>query len=186
LNSIALFLGVLPLLIFVVVDTFSSLKAALITAVVFALLEAFLSLYWFGTVDWITGFSVLLIIALAAVSFYRNTAIHFKLQPAILSAIFGLLFLVSFWIGKPILYLVAEKYQTKFPQEMQEMMSHYVFKELLKLSSHYMGYAFLLHAGVTLWAALKLSKWWWIAMRGIGFYVFMFAAMIIARFQIGL
>ena len=186
MNTAAIFMGVLPLILFVVIDSFSGLKSALISAVIFAVLEVGFSLYLFGDLDFITICSLVLIIVLAGASYYTKSPLHFKLQPVILSAILGLFFLVTFFIGKPVLLIMLLKYQAQLPDVIKEASRIPVFQELCKLTSHYLGYAFLAHAGVTLWAALKLSKWWWIALRGIGFYFFMFLAIIVAKLQLGI
>ena len=186
MNYVAVFAGIIPLLVFVIVDMFSGLKTALITAVVLALAEGGLSFYLLGEIDWITGCSVGLIVVLAAISYYTKSSLQFKLQPVILSALFGLFFLVTFFLGKPILLELMLKYRDALPLEVQTALHFSPFLHLLKLSSCYMGWAFLAHAILTLWAALKLNNWWWIAMRGIGFYAFMFAAIIIAKIQVGL
>ena len=35
----------------------------------------------------------------------------------------------------------------------------------------YLGFSSLLHAAITAWAALRLSRWWWFAISGPGFFV---------------
>ena len=46
MDSTTLLLGVLPLVAFVIVDSFAGLKAGLAAAVIFALLELFIALFF--------------------------------------------------------------------------------------------------------------------------------------------
>ncbi len=181
MNSSSILLGILPLLLFVIVDSFSGVKAAIITALIVAAAEVGYSLYAFGEVDWITGLSFLLIVVLGGISYWKKTSIHFKLQPVILSLVFAVTFLVTYYMGKPILLEMMDKYQALLPEQAQQMLEVPIFRELMAKVTHYCGYAFIAHAALTAWAAFKLNNWWWIAMRGIGFYVFMLGAMFLAR-----
>ena len=186
MNYSVIVFGVLPLLLFVIVDSLSGIKAALITAIVIAVAEACLSLYFFGSLDWLTLVSVILVIVLAIVAYLKKNALHFKMQPVVLSTIIGLVFLITFFVGRPLLYELAFKYREQFPPHFSMMLLHPLMQQFLRLSSHYLGYAMLLHAFVTAWCAFKLSNWWWIAMRGVGFYLFSFVAMLLAKWQVGL
>ncbi len=173
--------GILPLLVFVIVDSLAGLKAATITAIIMALLEAGLSLYWFGEIDLVTGASVLLVLGLAYITYHKQTAIFIKFQPVILSFLMGAMLLVSYWMGKPLLLEMSLKYSSFFPPEAQARLSHPLFQRLMVETTWWGGWAMIAHAAVTAWAALKLSNWWWLAIRGIGFYVFTLLAVFIAR-----
>jgi intracellular septation protein len=168
-----LLMGILPLLAFAIVDSFAGLKPALYTAIAFALFELGVSIYWFGEVDWITGLSVILVLVLALVCFKSKKDIHFKMQPVILSLVFAAVMLISYWSGEPILLAFIDKYADKLPLEMQDKLSHPMVRPSLHLMTFYGGLAMLAHATCTAWCAFKLSKWWWLAMRGFGFYLFL-------------
>ena len=184
MENSALYFGIIPLIAFVLIDSFMGLKAGLIAAIAFAFLESAASIYWFGGIDWLSILSLLLVLLLAYVSYRKKTAIHFKLQPVVLSIIFGMTFLITYWMGRPIMYSMLVKYQAQLPPQMQALMQDEQYIALLKLSSHYLGYALLLHAGLTAWAAFKMSNWWWVLIRGVGFYGFTILAMLIARYQL--
>jgi len=184
MSSGMLLMGILPLLIFVIVDSFSGLKTALVSAIVLAILEAGMSLYFFGELDAVTGFSVVLIIGLAIYSYYAKSAIFIKFQPVVLSGALGLALLIFYWIGKPLFYIMLMKYQHQLPTEVKVQLQNPYFVEFFKLSSHYSGYALLLHAGLCAWAALKLSNWWWIAVRVLGFYILLFMAAMVSSFHL--
>lgn len=177
-------MGIIPLIAFVILDSFLGIKAGLIAAIVFALIELIFSIVYFGELDLITFFSFLLVALLSYFSFKKNSATHFKMQPVVLSISFGLISLVLYFFDYPILLKFSIKYASQMPANFQTMFVREDVKLLLIKSSHYIGYAFLVHGAAILWAALKLSNWWWIVIRGVGFYLFMFVALMLARISL--
>ena len=176
MGSTTLLFGILPLLVFVIVDSFFDLKAALISAVVIALAEAILSFVLFGTLDIVTGFSVLLVLVMSFLSYQQKSDLAFKFQPVVLGVALGGALVISYWIGKPLLYLMTTKYASHMPQEVQNQLTNPLMKKFLIAGTQMCGLALLIHAGIVAYAAMKLSKWWWLVIRGIGFYVFVFGA----------
>ncbi|MBL6990554.1 MAG: septation protein IspZ [Bacteriovoracaceae bacterium] len=178
--------GIVPLLVFVVIDSFASMEIALIVAVLASAAECIFSIYQFGEIDYVSIASMLLIAIFAAVSYIKKTPLHFKLSPAIISGVLGIFLLVSYFLGRPLIYVMMMKYKDQMPGQMQILLQHEEFAQLMKLTSHYLGYSMLLHGLITAWAAIKLSNWWWLAIRGFGFYFLIFLAMMVARVQISL
>ena len=182
MNTSLLFIGLLPLLIFVIVDSFAGLKSALITTVIVALVEVLFTIIYFGEIDSISLFSLFLVFFMAFLSYKKQSDLFIKFQPVALSAIFGLTFIVSFLISKPLFYEFTLKYKDFLPQQLKLQLENPFFITYLKTASWTLGLSFLLHGFFTAWAALKLSNWWWIAIRGIGFYVFMLLGILLAQF----
>jgi len=174
-------LGLLPLLAFVVIDSLLSTKAALISTIVLAITEATFTLIYFGELDFVSIFTLVFVLILAAVSFFRKNTLFLKLQPAIVSLVVACLLLGSYFMGHPFLLEMAIKYGPYFPTNVATQLQHPYIQGLLSSNTWTMGVCFLFHAGVTTYAALRMGNWWWLAMRGIGFYVFMFSSMIWAR-----
>jgi hypothetical protein len=186
LMSVSLFVGIIPLLLFVILDSIANLKVALIGAVLMAIFELIFSFFYFGEMDSITILSFILVVVLAFFSYKKGNAIHFKMQPIILSFVFGVTFIVAYFLNYPLFYIFSIKYQALLPEEFKVFLTYPLFVDFLKLASLYMGYSFILHAIATWIAALKLSNWWWILMRGIGFYFFSFLAILAAKWHIGI
>ncbi len=184
MNSSAILFGVLPLIVFAIVDSFSSLKYALVSATLLAFLEMGFSFYYIGKLDIVTGFSVFLIIVLAATAYTNKKGIYLKMQPTVFSAILGLAMIILYFAGHPILYEMMHKYQSALPGQYTMMMQNPAMIEITKLSSHYCGYSLLLHAAANAWAALKLNNFWWIAIRISTFYFFLFIGMIAAGIHV--
>jgi len=121
------------------------------------------------------------ILLFAGLSYYFRNEIYIKFQPVILSIIFGLSLIISYFFSKPLLYEFSLKYRSFFSENQQQVLFHPQSIALLKFATPCLGVALLLHAFVTALAAIKLSNWWWIAIRGIGFYLFSFLSFVVAR-----
>jgi len=184
MNSTIIFFSIIPLFVFVVVDSFAGLKTGLICAIALAFAEAIFSWAYFAEIDWMTWLSFALVVLMGLLSYKYKTDKHIKLQPVLLSSIFGLVLISSFILGKPLLLEMSIKYASALPAQQRFLLQQPITQELLKLATSYLGIALFLHAGVTYWAAIKLSNWWWIAVRGIGFYLFSTIAFLCARFSL--
>ena len=182
MNSSTLLLGLLPLIVFVVLDTFLSVKKALVFALILALLEAVYTIYKFGELDLVTGFSFLLLAILGGASFYKEDSIYFKFQPVILSIFMGAYFVYTFLVEEPIFVLMVTKYSNIIPEEHRLLYQHPNTQLVLKNASFTSGIGLLAHGVVTGFAAKKLSNFWWLVCRGVGFYIFLFISFLAARF----
>ncbi len=181
----SLFLGLLPLLAFVIVDTFLSMKAALITTVVMAVVEAIWTYFTFNELDSVTIFTLVSVLIMALISYKKQTPIFLKLQPAIFSFVFASALIISYFLDRPFILLMMEKYNGLVSEQMEEQIKALLretwFRQILTTNTWTMGVMLYLHATLTTIAAFKLSNWWWLALRGIGFYVLIFLSTIIAR-----
>jgi len=184
-NTAIFFLGIIPLFVFVLIDSFMGPKAGLIAAAVLAAAEAIGTYYYFGKLDMETAASLFLVLLLAGVSYQSGSTMFIKFQPVVLSVGLGGFLLVSSYMGHPLMLEMAQKYQSLVPEKQRMLLSHPRMIKTLVIMSHYLGWALLAHAGATAYGALKMSNWWWIAIRGIGFYLFAFIAMFAAQIQAG-
>jgi intracellular septation protein len=184
MDSITLLLGILPLIAFVIVDSFFGLKAGLLSAIFFAVLEAFLSWHWFGELDHVTAISVGLVLFFALLSLKFKSELYIKLQPSILSFVLGPLLMITYIKGEPIFLDFLLKYRTKLPQHLQIQIENPFFQELVSLYTLYAGIALILFGLVMIPVAIKLNKWWWLGMRGVGFYFFLLMALFAVRIHL--
>lgn len=184
MNSSGILMGILPLLAFVIIDSFLGVKWALISASLLSIIEGIWTYMTFGELDWITGTSIFLVILMAFFAYWKKEEKYFLFQPVVLSVILGLFMLISYFLGHPILYEMMIKYKDFLPPQNQQLMAEPIFKAILIKSSLTTGFGLILHGAVTAYCALKLSKWWWIAMRGIGIFIFMGLSFVAARFLI--
>lgn len=181
MNVTTFLMGVVPLVVFVLVDSFSGVKAGIIWALLFALAELVYTLVVYRTVDEITVISLGTVLLFGFLSYKSGNSFFFKMQPVILGVLFGVLMLVMQALGKPLLVILTEKYQYLMPSELRGRLLDPFFLKFLAKCSLTLGVGFLVHAGLVAYAALKMSNWWWLALRGLGVYVMMFLSMLIAR-----
>lgn len=176
-------LGLIPLIAFAIIDSFFGLKKGLIAALVLAIIEAIWSYYTFHELDQISILSLGLIIIFGVIAWKTQKSIFFKLWPSLVSLAISLWLLVSYVNDQALFVAIALKYAHLLPIHVQDALNHPPYLAFLARSTLTTGVALLLHAVVTTWAAFKLSTWWWLAIRGIGFYLFCFIAMLIAQYS---
>ncbi len=180
-TSIFLFLS---LVLFVIVDSFSGIKAALITSLIFATASVLYSLHAIGEIDWVTGLEFSLILLFGGISYWKKTSIQFKLQPVILSVIVTIACFITYNMGQPFILELMDKYQAIFPEETQRKLQDISVRMFIAEWNYYLGYSLLIHAAITAWAAFKLNNWWWIFMRGVGLLVLAGCALLVTRLSL--
>ncbi len=181
MDSSFLYFGLLPALLFVLIDSFSSKKAAIIGATAMAVLELAFTLIMYGAIDFLSVMAVCFALFFGFLSFKLNNDIYFKLQTPILNTFFAAAFLFSYHILKrPLLTVMMEKYMPGFVANLEATrgIDTSLFMGMLNTLSRDMGIWLLLHSSLTAYAALKLSKWVWFLCRVPLFYVMLFIAVL--------
>ena len=182
MTSETLLLGILPLLAFVVMDSFFGLKTGLMAAILLAAIELFYTLSKFGTLDLITGLSVFLVFLMSYFAWKKDSEKLFLFQPVIMSFFLGSYLIFSYLISKPLFNEVYLKYgRDLMDQQQRTILESPLVQKQMALSSLTCGVMLYFHAALTWFAAIKLGKWWWIAVRGVGFYIFMLIGMFWAK-----
>ena len=184
MNTNFFIMGIIPLFLFVVVDAFFGVKKAAIFTVLAGVAEVGYSLYAFGEIDHFSIMTIVTIILFGGFSYFFNKGIYIKLQPVLLSFVFSGMLIYSFYADAPLLLEFAVKYAHLLPEQNQEMLKVPMFQEILRLSTLSMGIGLMFHGIATWVAAVFLSNWWWLVIRGVGFYFFSFAAIFSTRFFI--
>ena len=173
---------IVPLLLFAIVDSFATMKTALIVAALGALGEVVFTYFYFGELDSFSVASVFLVLLMCSLAFLKDSRKIFYLKPALLSFGFGLYLTVTYLMGEYVLYDGYTKYSHLFDIDTQslEILGPERIERLFKKASITTGIGLILHSIVATYAALKLSRWWWFAIAGLGSYVFLFVSMIFA------
>ncbi|MFK7873050.1 MAG: hypothetical protein AB8C84_07755 [Oligoflexales bacterium] len=174
------FMTLFPLILFVIVDVFWGMKAALVTAVIAAFAEALLSLILFGEIDFLTATSILLVVGMAAVSWKTNSSLMFKMQPVLLGLLTGGVLLGTTLLGRPLLVEALQKYGPIINPDFEAILQNPNFMIMIERSNWTVGIALWIHAGVVAWTALKYSNWIWLLTRGLGVYLAMIIGMFFA------
>src|SRR3989339_998956 len=174
-----LWIGVLPVVIFVILDAFTNKKAAILSAIAFAVAESVFSLIKFGAIDELTVLSLVLVVFFGFLSIKKNNDLYFKLQGPILNVFFAVVLFFFYWIlHKPLFNFMLEKYFGDFMVMFdQRGISREAVMRLMNGLSRDLGYWLLFHSLITAFAALRLSKWWWFFFRVPFFYAMLFIAM---------
>ena len=181
MNASVLFFGILPLLVFVIIDSFAGLRSGVIAAIIFAAAEAIYTLVVYKTIDNITIGSTVLVLIFGLMSLKANKPIYLKLQPVVLGVIMGLVLIVMQFLDKPLLVMMVEKYQVMLPEEVRAMLTSPEYLHMLARLSGILGWGFLIHAALVAYSAFYMNKWWWLVIRGIGFYIMLLICAILAR-----
>ena len=175
-----LLMDFVPLLVFVVVDSLSNMRRAVVWALAVAGLELLWEFYTFGEIDEFSILSTLLIVVFGGLSLKFDNALFIKFKPVILSLFTALALLVTYLLGKPMLVTAMDRYHQLLPAQYQQLAHLPRMQEILARASLYLGFGFLLHAGAVTWAALRLGNWGWLVTRSGGAYLMMFIAIWLA------
>jgi len=174
-------IGILPIIVFVILESFTGKRAALVSAVIMAALELIFSLTVYGGIDELTILGFVLVGVAVFLSVKTDNDLFFKFQPVALGVILSLTFFVFYYIlDRPLLTAMFDKYMAGSYAQISRGMPKEFFLRILTVLSRDLVFWFLLHAALIAWAALRLSKWWWFAIRVPGFYIILFVACLIA------
>lgn len=169
------FAGLLPVIAFTVIEDQYGTIAGLIAGMVFGVGEICFELYKHKRVQKITWIGNGLLLVLGGVSLISDEGIWFKMQPAIMEAVFAVALWVSWFIKKPLIVVLAEQQGQKLPDFMKSRMSGMTFR---------MGIFFAAHAVLATWAALHWSSNAWAMLKGVGLTVSLIVYMLAEVFYI--
>jgi intracellular septation protein A len=174
------FTGILPLLVFVILDSFSSKKVAILSAMGMAVAELIFTLVQYHTIDGLTVLAGVLAVSFGYLSFRLQNDIYFKLQAAIVGAMMGLALIFYYYcLDQPLMNVAMSKY---FGDKFYVLMAAKGWSkpwvdEFMRRISRDLGWWLLGHAGLTAYTALRCNKWIWFAVRVPLLYVMLFVVM---------
>lgn len=148
MGSYSILFLIIPLLVFVLVDTFASLNVALIATILVALAECLFSYIRVGELDSFSLFSIFLVLLLAALSYSKKSRRIFYLKPAILSLGLGLYLIITYFMDQYVLYDGMLKYGSLLPEANSSILQTEQFQQVLKHSSLTIGLASFFSCGV--------------------------------------
>lgn len=179
MNSLMALQGVLPLIVFAVVDIFAGLRAAIIAAIVFAIAEAVWSYNQFGEIDKLTWASLILVIVMGAVAFKMRNDKLFKFQPVALAAVSAGALLYFQIFETPLMVQMMPKIAPMLPPEQQANINNPQMIALITRMDAMMIGVCIAHGALVAWAALRKSTLYWLIARGAGFYGLLAVALLI-------
>ena len=172
--------GLLPLVVFAIVDIFAGMRAAIVAAIIFALLEAAWGWSHFGEVDKTTWISLGLILAMGLISIRMKDARLFKFQPVVMAGVLAATMAWFQWAGDPLLLQMLPKVKSLMPPDKQWILNDAMFMKRMAVVDLMMIFAFIAHGFIVAWAALRKGTIYWLIARGVGLYVLMAVALLAA------
>lgn len=152
--------GILPVIAFTVIEEKYGTVAGLVAGMAFGAGEIAYELIRHKKVSKITWFGNGMLLALGAVSLVTNEGIWFKLQPAILEAVFAAGFIGSLFLRKNLLEWLMKAQGAELPPLLQPFLDGLCFR---------VGLFFLAHAALATHAAYNWSTEAWALLKGVGF-----------------
>ncbi|MGZ3773122.1 MAG: inner membrane-spanning protein YciB [Pseudobdellovibrionaceae bacterium] len=156
------FAGLLPVIAFTLIEEYYGVIAGLIAGMVFGVGEVCWELFKYKKVQKMTLFGNGLLVVLGGISLISSEGIWFKLQPAIMEAVFAFILWGSVILGKPLISYLAEKQGQQLPDVVKARMKGITFRS---------GLFFAVQAGLAAWAAFSWSTTNWALLKGIGLTV---------------
>ena len=179
--SIALY-GLLPLIVFAVVDLLAGMRAAIVAAIVVAFAEAAWSWYQFGEIDNVTWLSIALIVVMGLISIKMKDPVLFKFQPVVMALILAAVMAWFQWRGEPLMLQMMPKVAALLPEDQRWTLSAPEIVEQMRRLDLLMIPTFIAHASVVAWAAMRKSTVFWLVARGLGFYALLATAFVFNLF----
>lgn len=172
-DSSLFWIGMLPVVTFVLLITVTTRRIALWAALISALIVPLAAWLWWGSVDELTLITLGMILIAVLLSLKTDNEVYFKLQPAVGGSIFAIvLFVFYFVLDRPLLSTMFDRYfAATYEKTLRGKISVYVFKEYLAVLSLDLIFGFIVHAGLVAFAAFRMTRWWWLAIRIPGLYL---------------
>lgn len=172
-------MGLLPLIVFAIVDIFAGMRAAVVAAMIVACAEAAWSWYQFGEVDHITWLSLGLIFVMGFISIQMKDPRLFKFQPVVLAVVLAT---VLGWFqlrGDPVMVQMMPKVAAFLPEEQRWVMSDPGTVKRMARLDLMMIPTFIAHGAIVAWAAIRKSTLFWLIARGAGIYLLMLLVVVV-------
>lgn len=154
--------GLLPVIIFTVIEESYGIMAGLCAGLIFGTSEVIYELIRHKKVSTLTWVGNGLLILLGLISLVAQNGIWFKLQPALFEAGFFIFLLGSWFLKKPFLRFIIEKQNPETPDFLKETLSGMTLRLSLFM---------LAHAILATWAAFEWSTRHWALLKGVGLTV---------------
>lgn len=163
------FASIPPLIAFVALRPLGGTRVALWAAIAVAALEWIYDSLQLGFVEPFTLTSLLLFAVCCGLSIRRDDLLYFKLHPVVFeSLVAGAFFYSNLILAKPLFATIVQEHAGLI-EALPPWQRGYFESYTLTLSRS-VPFLLLAHAGLTAWAALRLSFWSWFWVRVAGLY----------------
>lgn len=163
--------GLLPVILFTVIEEMYGTLWGLIAGMVFGVGEIAWELIKYRRVETMTWAGNGLLLGLGGISLLTDTGVWFKLQPSILEGVMGGVLIGSVILKRPLLYaMMKQQMEEKVVPTFSEKVGTTFFAALGGMTLR-MGLFLWVHAGLAAWVALYGSTRVWAVLKGVGFTV---------------
>ncbi|HUP57680.1 MAG TPA: VC0807 family protein [Bdellovibrionota bacterium] len=162
--------GLLPVIIFTVIEMLYGTLWGLVAGMVFGVGEITYEWVKFRKVETFTWVGNGMILVLGGVSLLTNEGVWFKLQPAIIEVATAGLLLGSVFFGNGLMAGLMRKQMAAMTGQAEVTLPPWL-ESLLQGITVRFGLFFLLHAALAAWAAFRWSTEAWAVLKGVGFTV---------------
>lgn len=156
--------GLIPILVFILVDEFWSTEASLIIAVAVGLVQLTWGLIREKRFDKFVLFDTALLVAMGGISIALNNELFFKLKPAFINLILCVLMGLSAFSSRNILLLYTQRYmgEMQLPEGAEK-----AFQRMMK----YFFWAMVAYTLLIVYSAFYMSKEAWAFISGALLYI---------------
>lgn len=171
--------GILPLIAYLLAETFLGVRKAVIIAFAIAAVEIIWSRIAMGYFEPTGLISAALIGVMGAISYRMNSPLMFKLQPVVLGVIFaGVLAWFQFF-DEPLIFKMFPLMRELMSPEQAAQLDDPAVRALLGRICGQMIGVFLVHAAIVAIAAVRWNRWVWFLIRSLGIYLLVFALVVV-------
>ncbi len=156
--------GLLPLFVFIIIDSVWGTEVGIIFAIVFGIAELLFIYLKEKRIDKFVIGDTLLLVVLGAVSILLENEIFFLLKPALLEAIFCIIIGISAFSPQNIMLKMSQRYVKGI--ELNELAVKQFTRNL-----KYMFWIFIVHIALIVYSAYYMSKEAWVFISGILLYI---------------
>ncbi len=183
MNTNLIIFGFLPVILYLIIDSMSGKRKALIGAFAIGLGEFVFSAIQYGALDYLSLISFVFMVVFIIASLRTLDDFYFKIHGALINIFTALVMLVA-WYGfhKALLLDMAIKYVglDKLSAMNPKLEPEFV-GEIFRVLSYQLPAWLILHALITIYAAANWNKWAWAAVRVPGLILTLFIALAFAE-----
>jgi intracellular septation protein len=163
--------GVLPLIAFVVVDSYATTRWAVVAAIAFAVGDVIFSYVTLGAVDWSSVIALVLITGLGLLTLRMKSPLYVKLQPVAMSGIYALIVAYFQFFAGGVVTRYRPFLEKELPPPYNASLADPRAVAFMERAISGLILIFVLHGAWIAYAALKQSNVKWLFVRGLGFWV---------------
>lgn len=160
----SLLIGLIPLVVFVIVDIYAGTKTGIYSSLALGLLVFVFYAIKFDNIDGVMILEICLLLALGVVSIKGNNSVFFKFQPVIVGLVLSLFLAWFQFFDEPYLVKKIPLFIELVPEQ-KEIFESFLMIDLLSKVSFQLIFVFFIHAALVAYSAVRFKNIGWILMQ---------------------